>query len=355
MTYFQKLAIILLFLCNWTTLSHAATKDGASLKVNTIIATTRTKVSGFIEIEAGNDQTTRIPVTIFNGQRTGPTISLIGGTHGYEYAPIIALQNVAQQIDPMSLSGNIIIVHVANMPSFLGRTIYYSPVDKKNLNRAYPGDEQGSITERITHAITTEIIEQSDYLVDMHSGDGNEALRPYIYMPHTGNQDLDTTIKEMALSFGIDHIIIDRTPVTAPESSTFTDMTALSRGIPAMTTEIGGAGSTDAHWVDKNIKGINNLLRHLKILPGEVQTFSPPVWLEDYTVVTSPDTGIFKPEVRDGYIVAKGGTLGHLVDFFGTPIAEITAPFAGVINYVIITPPVTKGEPLVMLSHIKVE
>lgn len=353
MALIQKLIIIISLVSGIISPSFAATKDGNPLEVSDLMAATGTKASGFIEITAENDQSTRIPVTLINGEKSGPTLTLIGGTHGYEYAPIIALQKTAQEIEAKDLSGNIIIVHVANMPSFLGRTIYYSPVDQLNLNRTYPGNPQGSLTERITHAITTHIIEQSDYLVDMHSGDGNEALRPYIYMPHTGNEDMDATIKGMALSFGIDHIIIDRTAVTAPENSIFTDMTALSRGIPAMTTEVGGAGSTDAHWVEKNLTGIKNLMRHLKILPGPPKVFSPPVWLEDYTVVTSPETGIFKAEVKDGYMVAKGGTLGQLVDFFGAPIAEITAPFAGVINYVIITPPVTKGEPLVMISQIK--
>ena len=72
-----------------------------------------------------------------------------------------------------------IIVHIANLPSFLKRTIYYNPWDWKNLNRVYPGRPDGTNTERIASAITQEVIERSDYLVDLHCGDGNEALLPY--------------------------------------------------------------------------------------------------------------------------------------------------------------------------------
>ena len=60
------------------------------------------------------------------------------------------------------------MVHVANMPSFLGRTIYFSPVDGKNLNRAYPGRKDGTVSERIAYAITTEVIERADYVLDLH-------------------------------------------------------------------------------------------------------------------------------------------------------------------------------------------
>jgi len=70
-------------------------------------------------------------------------------------------------------------VHIANPPSFYARTIYYQPVDGKNLNRVYPaGARHGS--ERI-RPITREVIVRADYLMDMHAGDGNESLRPYAY------------------------------------------------------------------------------------------------------------------------------------------------------------------------------
>jgi predicted deacylase len=76
------------------------------------------------------------------------------------------------------------------------------------------------------------------------------------------------------------------------------------------------------------------------------------VWLSDYQVVTSPATGVFRATARDGYAVAEGGLLGELVDPFGAEIADIRAPFAGVINYVIGTPPAVEGQPLAMVSRI---
>jgi predicted deacylase len=152
-----------------------------SVTIGTAVARPGQAVSGFIDVPAGVDSGTRIPITIVRGAQPGPTLALIAGTHGSEVAPIVALQRVRATLDPAGLRGTVLIVHVANVPSFLGRTVYYSPVDGKNLNRVYPGRADGTVSERIAHAITREIIERADYLVDIHSGDGNESLRPYTY------------------------------------------------------------------------------------------------------------------------------------------------------------------------------
>lgn len=329
-----------------------AAQHPPSFSVGNITAAAGQIESGFLEIPAGVDEGTRIPVTVLHGSDSGPVLALIAGTHGYEYPPITALQNIRAELNPAGLSGSVILVHVANMPSFLKRTIYYSPVDGKNLNRAYPGSPDGTVSERIAYIITTEVIQRADFLVDMHCGDGNEALRPYLYMPVTGDDSLDEKIRGLALAFGIDHIVIDQTP-GGGGPSVYTDKTALDRGIPAITTETGQLGSNDPVWVEMAERGVWNLLRHLKMIEGTVEEAGEVVWLENYQVVTSPATGMFRPSVRDGYAVAQGGLLGVLVDFFGDPIERITAPFAGVVNYVIGTPPVTEGEPVAMLSRIK--
>ena len=76
------------------------------------------------------------------------------------------------------------------------------------------------------------------------------------------------------------------------------------------------------------------------------------MWLRDYQVVASPATGVFRASVRDGYAVAEGGLLGELFDPFGARIAEVRAPFDGIVNYVIGTPPAVAGQPLAMISRL---
>lgn len=324
----------------------------AEFSVGPVSAAPGERASGMLPVPAGHDDGTEVPVTVVHGAEPGPVLALIAGTHGYEYPPITALQRVRTKIDAAALRGTVILVHIANPESFFGRTIYYNPVDGENLNRAFPGDPQGSHSERVAHALTTEVIERADFVVDMHAGDGNEALRPFTYMPETGVAELDASTRRLALAFGIDHIVIDRAPLRNADDSLYVDQTALSRGVPGITTETGQLGSNGDHWVDMAEHGVWNLLVALDMIDGEYEANRGVVWLEDYEVVTSPAKGLFRAEVRDGYVVAENSRLGTLVDVFGDDIAVIRAPFAGVVNYVIGTPPVREGEPLAMISRI---
>ncbi len=309
-------------------------------------------VSGYLEVPALNDAGARIPVSLVRGAGDGPVLALIAGTHGYEYPGITALQRLRQSIDPQALRGTLLLVHIANPPSFYGRTIYTSPADGKNLNRVFPGRADGTLSERIAHAITSEVIAKADFLVDLHAGDGNEALRPYIYMPVTGDTKLDAATRGMALAFGLDHIVIDPTRIAPRDATKFVDMTALARGVPAITTETGQLGLNDEHHVALAERGIRNLMHHLGMLEGAAQPNDGVVWLTGYQVITSPVTGVFRATVRDGYAVAEGGVLGELYDAFGARVGEVRAPFAGVVNYVIGTPPAVEGQPLAMVSRI---
>ena len=103
------------------------------------------------------------------------------------------------------------------------------------------------------------------------------------------------------------------------------------------------------------VAGAGNVMRHLGMLAGPAKPNEGVVWLSGYEVLRAPATGIFRPAVRDGYAIAANGLIGELVDAFGRPLAEIRAPFGGVINYVLGTPPVSEGEPLAMVSRIAAE
>lgn len=333
----------------------SATAQRAEFVVGPVRAVAGTRASGYIEIAPRMDAGTRIPVTVIHGAQPGPVLGLVAGTHGYEYAPIMAMQELPQKVDPAQLAGTIIIVHVANMPSFLGRTIYYSPVDQKNLNRVYPGKADGTISERIAYAITREVIEKSDYVVDLHCGDGNEFLRPYTYWMTSGTPEVNEKSKEMALAFGLDHIVIDNERASDPMLSVYTSNTAITRGKPSITTETGALGRLDDDGPALAERGVFNLLRHFQMLPGTPARVEHPVWIERSVVLRASGTGTFHARVKAGHTVAKGALLGVVTDFFGQPIEEVRAPFAGEILYVVTTPPVSKGEPLAMVGQARKE
>ncbi|HEV2690393.1 MAG TPA: succinylglutamate desuccinylase/aspartoacylase family protein [Bryobacteraceae bacterium] len=299
-----------------------------------------------LDVPAGVDPGTQIPVTTVRGARPGVVLALIAGNHGYEYPPILALQELRSQIDPAKLAGTVTMVHVANMPSFLGRTVYFSPVDGKNLNRVYPGRTDGTVSERIAYAITTEVIEKSDYVLDLHCGDGNESLRPYVYQMLTGQRGMDDAIARLVLAFGIDHIVVDRNRPTDPARSLYCSTTAITRGKPAATIESGFLGTTDPESVALIVKGVHGVLRDLKMLDQGPAPLAQAVYLDPAEVISSPETGILYPHVQRDQTVKAGDVLAHITDFFGKQIAEVRSPLDGVVLYIVATPPITKGQPI---------
>ncbi len=335
--------------------ADAAVAQTKNFTVGTISAAAGTRASGFLEVAKGVDAATRIPVTLVHGAKPGPVLALIAGTHGYEYSPIVAMQRFPAKVNPAELSGTIIVVHVANMPSFLGRTIYYSPVDGKNLNRVYPGKADGTVSERIAEVITREVIDRADYVVDLHCGDGNEALRPYAYWEKVGTPEINEKTRQMLLAFGLDHIIIETERPTDPARSVYTSNTAILRGKPAITTETGLLGRVDSNGADLAEAGVFNLLRYLRMLPGEPQRVEHPLWIDRAEVLRSSATGIFHARVQPDQTVAQGTLLGVLTDFFGNTVQEVRSPLAGIVLYIVGTPPVSQGEPLGMVGRIQPE
>jgi predicted deacylase len=306
--------------------------------------------SRFIEVPAGMDAGTIIPVSMLRGGRPGPVLALIAGNHGYEYPPVLALQKFPGLIRPAEISGSILMVHVANMPSFLGRTVYFSPIDGKNLNRVYPGRPDGSVCERIAFAITTEIIEKADYVLDLHCGDGNEWLRPYVYQAVTGQPRLDAAIARLVLAFGIDHVVVDRNRPTDPTRSLYCSTTAITRGKPAVTVESGALGMTDDESVDRILTGIFGVLRELGMCESGPPPLARATWLDPTAVLTSPESGVLYPKVDRDQTVAAGDLVAVVTDFFGNRIAEVRAPIAGLVLYVVTTPPITKGQPVACIG-----
>ena len=287
-----------------------------------------------------------IPVTTITGERSGPTLGLIAGNHGYEYPPILALQRLRGQIDAAALAGTVIMVHVANMPSFLGRTVYFSPADGKNLNRVYPGRADGTVSERIAFAITTEVIERADYVLDLHCGDGNESMRPYVYQAVTADERMNADTARLALAFGIDHILIDRNRPTDPAASLYCSTTAITRDKPALTIESGLLGMTDDESVERIVSGVRGVLRELNMMEGGPEPVARPVYLEPSVVIASPETGLLYPLVECDQKVAEGAPMARITNFFGEEIALVRTPIGGIVLYVVATPPIVKGQPV---------
>ncbi|MEO6213851.1 MAG: M14 family metallopeptidase [Vicinamibacterales bacterium] len=336
----------------WIVLSLASVASAQTpFTVGSVVAEPGTLASGTLQVPARpGDQGTTIPVSVIHGAQPGPVLALTAGVHGQEYAPILALQRMRAAIDPRTLAGTVIMVHVANMPSYLARTIYYSPADGKNLNRVFPGNPEGTLSERIADVITREVIDRATHVVDLHCGDGNESLRPYSYWITTGTPQVAEAGRQMALAFGLDHIIVDRERPTDPKASVYLSNTGVTRGKPALTIESGGMARTDNESIVQIEHGIAGVLKFLKMREEGPKPVSAAMFLERSEVVRSSATGVFQAAVEKGHTVARGGLLGRVTDFDGRLLEEIRAPFAGEVLYVVGTPAMSKGEPVAFIG-----
>lgn len=315
------------------------------LTVGEVVAYPGEKASGFIRVkgdDGGIDAS--IPVTLIRGQHPGPVLALIAGIHGCEYAPIIALQRLNRELDPATLSGTVILVLTAHRQSFLKRTMYYNPVDWQNLNRMFPGNPEGTMSQRIAHAITTQIIDQCDVLIDNHGGDANEDLAPFIFCAETGDQKTDESMRELIKVYGIP--IVDKETVSKGSPPRYTSHTAAMKGKPAITIESGRLGIVREKDIVRIMKGSYNVMKHLDMLEGEPEKIPDLQWIKESITVSSEHTGLFYPLVVSEEWVKKGQVVGRITDFFGQILQEVKAPVDGMVLYVVVTPPISKGETL---------
>ena len=122
------------------------------------------------------------------GAAPGRTLVVTAGVHGCEYVGVQALRRLAVELDPAELSGNVILLPLANPTGFYAGAKQVVPEDGVNLNRAFPGDPAGTLSARLAYALETALYQAADFLADLHSGDCNEALYPLVFFPTAGTE-----------------------------------------------------------------------------------------------------------------------------------------------------------------------
>jgi hypothetical protein len=320
-----------------------AAQAQGTFTVGTASAARGQKATGTIEVPAGVDAGLSIPVAVFHGAKPGPVLAIVAGSHGTEYTSIIALEKLIATLNPAQISGTVIIVPLINIQSFEQKVPHLNPVDKKSMNRWYPGKMDGTQTDRASYLVTKQVVEQCDHLIDLHGGDLDESLRPYSYWTRTGNEKQDQISKEMVLAFGLDHIIISADRPKDPQASRYLENTASTRGKPSITAEAGYAGTVETDDLAALVNGCLNVMRYLKMLPGAPVMVEHPVWIEKVVTLASEQTGIFYPAVKRGTYVEQGMKIGHVTDYLGNVTFEAHAPVAGIVLYVCAVPSMTKG------------
>jgi N-alpha-acetyl-L-2,4-diaminobutyrate deacetylase len=206
---------------------------------------------------------TRIPLAVIaNG--SGPTVILQAGNHGDEYEGPITLGEMIRDLDPETVNGLIIF-----LPAVLAgcRT---SPVDGLNLNRTFPGDARGTITQQISAYVTDTILPMGDAFLDLHSGGSSLNILPSAIIEPSPDPELHRRNIEAVLAFDAPlTVVIDN--LGEPRTST---ATAVRAGLVTVGTEMAGSGTVSIDALAICRRGVRNVLGHLGMLPA--QSAKPP-------------------------------------------------------------------------------
>jgi predicted deacylase len=323
----------------------AAAQDAhPSFTVGTATAARGEKALGVLKVPAGSDAGYDIPVAVFHGAKPGPVLAVVSGAHGSEYASIMAVERLIGTSNAREINGTLILVPIVNIPSFEKIVPHVNPTDNKSMNRFYPGDPNGTQTDRASYAITKAIVDQCDHLIDLHGGDLDENLRPYSYWTVTGNKKQDALSRAMVLAFGLDHIIISADRPADPNASRYLENTASTRGKPSFTAEAGRSGPVQAGDVAMLVNGVRGVMAHLKMTARPVAPVRAPVWIEKVVTIAAEQDGVFRPLVDRDAHVAKGAKIGVVTDYLDRPVKDVVATEAGIILFVRALPSLKKGD-----------
>lgn len=324
-----------------------------SFTVGTATAAPGTLARGVIVVPPGIDSGMRIAVAVARGTKPGPLVAFICGSHGTEYASIVAMQDLIKRLDPKTLAGTVIVIPLVNVASFLTMTPHVNPVDHKGMNSGYPGDSTGTQTQRALAMLTREVIEPADVIVDLHGGDLDEDLRPYSYWFRGGRPAQDSAGLRLVLRFGLDHIIVTDVDPSSPTAGRSASGAALVRGKTVVVAEAGRSGMVTTADRTALVDGSLNVLGALKMIQRPTAPVARPVWLAGAGARVAAETaGFFYQTVPRDTEVKAGQVVGYMTDDLGARIKDIAAPIGGLVTFIRGVPSAWVGATLVNVAPI---
>jgi predicted deacylase len=291
-----------------------------------------------------------VPLVEVTGAKDGPTLTVIAGVHGCEYASMAGVRQWSGGLGGRSLRGRIRVVPVLNLPAFTARSPFLVPQDGKNLNRCFPGSPDGTLSERLAHATFTELIVGSDAVVDAHCGDLPEALEPFALYDAGPSEEM---ARAMAVAYGLGYVIRQEPGPERAVGGT-TSSAAAELGIPAIIAEAGGCGIIEQPAVDLHVRGLDGILAILGMTDAPARAADQadaagraapesgrPVMLSRFIWLRSERAGWWQPVVRPGEQVTGGQLLGTISTIDGAETLQaIRAPAAGTPMFITSSPAV---------------
>ncbi len=281
-----------------------------------------------------------IPVHVFHGSRAGPVLCVISAIHGDEINGVEIIKLLLKKIPMSELSGTLIAVPIINIYGFLYQTRYL--MDRRDLNRCFPGYEQGSLAARLAHMIMKEIISHATHIIDLHTGSLHRTNHPQIRANLS-----EAGVLHLAEAFDAEIILHSSAP---PGSLRFA---AEQKSIPIICYEAGEALRFDDLSINVGLKGILNTMEELRMLPKnpdrKINTKSSAIAQSSYWV-RSPHSGILRLYKNLGDTTKDNEIVGRLSNPVGDDEYDVVTPHAGMIIGKSNIPIVHEGAALVHIA-----
>ena len=251
------------------------------------------------------------PVMIATGAKDGPTLWVQAGVHGPEVVGQLALAQFLRGLDLASLSGRIVALMIAN-PLGFRQYNRFTPQDGMNLNRVFPGNEAGTVTEQLAHRVLTLALQTGDVLMDLHSG-GDLSITPfYVIYPkgHGPASDRAAVLSRDVGSryqWGSDEAWMDGSFIT----------NAVKRGTPALIVESGGGSRVQPEDLANMDTALTGLCQSLAILPGPPPVAQDIIYGGNAVHLKAVTGGFWRPIKWPGDRVREGDPMGEVLDVFG--------------------------------------
>ncbi len=307
---------------------------------------------GEVAVPPNSDAGYSIPVAVIHGARPGRVVAFVAGSHGTEYASVVALTRLITRIEPGKLAGTVIVLPLLNVASWEQMVVHVNPVDRKGMNASYPGNPAGTQTDRALDLVARQVVGPADVIVDLHGGDLDEDLRPYSYWTRTGVAAQDSASHVLALAFGLDHIIVRDIDLANGASTRSLGGNALARGKTALVAEAGRSGLVLAPDVEALVSGCLNVLGAERMLARDIKPVGSPVYITSGSRVAADKGGMFYATVARDVRVGAGQTIGYTTDYLGRRTGDVKAPIAGLVTFIRGVPSMWPGATLVNVAEI---
>jgi len=299
-----------------------------------------------------------IPFMVLHGEEPGKTLYVQVAQHGSEVMGLEALRRLIAELKPSEMKGTLIYC-LPNPLAFREKTraTVFDP-RPGGMNRVWPGDPAGSLTERMAHKIWTELVRHADEVVDLHTGSRRCPIWVFYEAEGVSEKAPRETARrseEMARLFGAPILYVETEPYGGRKTLR---ACCVDKGVPAIVPELGGHGHFEEEAVATAHRGLKNLLKDLGIIEGEVELPGRQVklrWKADPKAYVAHCNrgGVFIPTVSLGDLVGEGEELGFIYSPRSFEVLEtVRAPQAGYVFTIRENPVVHPGEPLVSVPEV---